>query len=257
MEAGELFYKHKPSILSQQGLGGNWVAVEDIAIESFLVKKIKDAYPTHTIISREMSSVVNYDTGLESQMIKNTPEHAWIIHPLDGTANAVFGFPHYGVSVAYLKDGNVMASAGYDIPNRILYFAQRDKGAYMEYKQNSLTEKLNVRTELLDQGLVCTGSPHLRRNFQLNTSILEKVLAAGARIVIIGSAINGTAYVAEGKLSLYFMKGLKPWHIAAGSLLVSEAGGAAVNFNGKLNVLHNDTFVCGNKKIVNEFLKLI
>jgi len=249
LESGELFYQHEPKIVKTKKEGGaNWITVEDVILESLILARIKEKYPNHVTLSEE-------DDVLPKS--PNNLENLWIIDPLDGTTNAVFGFPHFGIAIAYMQKGDVKCGGIYDLPNRTLFWAEKGKGAFKQSKNDKSPQKIHVREGLLKNALTCVGSPYLYNNFKTLSNIMVKIYKKGARFINTGSTISDVLLVSQGKLSLYYDKGIEPWDIAAASLIVRESGGVAMNFEGKLDIFGLDSFVCGNKEIVKEFLKLV
>jgi myo-inositol-1(or 4)-monophosphatase len=246
-KAGNVFHKHKTVIVKQKAGIGNWVTEADLAVERYILQEIHNKFPTHSILSEETASILSVET----------PKDLWICDPLDGTTNATFGIPFSCISLAYMHEGELQHGVIYDLNTKNLYYAELGRGAFVENDAWSKKAELKVRKDGLQNGLVCTGSPYSRSNFKPNWQLMDKVHAAGARLVMLGSAPLESAYVAEGKLSLYYEKGLKPWDIAAATLIVTEAGGIATSLEGNFNILHPQTFICGNKSIVNEFLQLV
>lgn len=246
IEAAKIFQSTDTEILHKKIGGGNWVTKKDIAIEKCVIELIQNRYPTHTILSEET----------EQERDALDKKNLWIFDPLDGTTNAFYGLPHYAISLAFSQNGQVKMGGIYNVPGNILYWAEKGKGAYVQSSAKDSPTRLFIRGMGLKNALVCAGSPYSSENFAPIHRLMKRVHGAGARLIILGSAVIACSYVAEGKLSLYFEKGLKPWDIAATSLLVEEAGGVAQNIEGKLDILHPRTFVCGSKTIVNEFLTL-
>jgi myo-inositol-1(or 4)-monophosphatase len=234
-------------ITAEKEGNANLVTKKDIAIHQFVTSAIHKAFPSHAILSEESEEGYSLETA----------DELWILDPLDGTTNAAHGIPHYGISLAYRKDGVTKVGGVLDIPNKTLYMAESGNGAY---KKDLLTGKqtaLQVNDTGLKNALISTSMPYKREDFILNSSLIDKTNQAGARLLMLGSTVIVASYVAEGKLSLYFDQGLKPWDIAAVALIVEEAGGVATNTEGKLDIFNPGMFVCGGKNTVNEFLFLI
>lgn len=245
--AGNVFGSHGTQIVLHKAGGGNYVTEKDLAIDEFIIERIHSAFPTHTILSEESAlPSVSKDTN-----------DLWILDPLDGTTNAAYGVPHYGISLAFMHKGEVVIGVILDVPNNTLYWAEKDQGAFLQNQLNAQPVALHMKEGMLANTLVCTGAPYTREDFVVNWAFMNKVHAAGARLLILGSAIIASCYVVEGKVSLYYEVGLKPWDIAAASLIVREAGGVATAIEGQLNVLAPQTFVCGGNAAVEEFQLLV
>lgn len=241
IKAGEELKHHRLTITREKKSGVNWTTEADVAVEQFIVNRIRAKYPSHFIFAEERAL----------SQIPKKKERIWFVDPLDGTTNAVFGVPLYGISVAYMKVGEIFRGAILDVPANRLYWVEKGKGAFVDDKQ------IKVRAGGLRGALTCTGAPYGREDFQEVHRYMDKIHAAGARIEILGSTVVIAGYVAEGRYSLFYEVGLKPWDIAAASLLVEGAEGVARSFEGEPNVLNPRTFVCGSKTVVNEFLSLL
>lgn len=246
IKAAEIFRATDTAILQEKTGGGNLVTKKDIAIEKHLIKLIRSKYPTHAILSEET----------EQDMKSLDTRNLWILDPLDGTTNAYYGLPHYAISLAFTQNEKVRAGGIYNIHAKTLYWAEKGKGAYLQSSAKNSPTRLFIKDASLKNALVCAGSPYSRDNFAPMHRLMDQVHRTGARLIILGSAVVACSYVAEGKLSFYFEKGLKPWDIASASLLIEEAGGIAKDLEGELDILHPRTFVCGSRKAVNEFLLL-
>lgn len=245
-EAGNLFGSYSTQIVTHKVGSGNYATKMDYAINEFITNKIHAAFPAHTILSEE---------SILPSVSKETND-LWIVDPLDGTTNATYGVPHYGISLAFMHKGEVVIGVILDVPNNIVYWAEKGQGAFFQNRLSAQPVALHIREGGLADSLVCTGAPYARKDFATNWMLMDKVHAAGARLLILGSAIIASCYVAEGKLSLYYEVGLKPWDIAAASLIVQEAGGIATAFGGDLDILAPQTFLCGGSTAIDEFRQL-
>jgi myo-inositol-1(or 4)-monophosphatase len=247
IDAGDVFGSHGTQIVMHKAGVGNYVTEKDLAIDRFIIDRIHSTFPTHTILSEE--------SALPS--VSKDTDDLWILDPLDGTTNAACGVPHYGISLAFMHKGEVVIGVILDMPNNTLYWAEKDQGAFLQNRLSTQPVALHTREGKLADTLVCTGAPYTREDFVVNWTFMNKVHAAGARLLILGSAVIASCYVAEGKLSLYYEVGLKPWDIAAASLIIREAGGIATAIEGLLDVLAPQTFVCGGNAAVEEFQILV
>lgn len=237
LEAGQILRDSQTQVVEKKPGSANWVTTADLAVEAFLNQSISAAFPDHLIITEET----------DIPRMPQASDKRWINDPLDGTTNATFGVPHYGISLAYMEKGQVVASVILDVPNNRLYWAQKDKGAFVD------SRKLQIPERRLDATLVASASPYGRKDFKLNLKLMDKIHAAGNRLVMFGSAVIAAVSTAEGKVSLYFEYGLKPWDVAAAKLIIEEAGGVAESFKGKLDIFHPQTFVCGSRQAVKDF----
>lgn len=241
--AGNICKSHSTQIVMRKAGGGNYVTEKDLAIDTFIINKIQETFPGHTILSEE---------GTLSSVSLNT-DNLWILDPLDGTANVVYDIPHYAISLAFIHKGEIAIGVALDVPNNTLYWAEKDQGAFLQNLPGPQPIKLHIEKGQLADTLVCTGTPYAREDFVTNWTFMDKIHATGARLLILGSAVISSCYVAAGKVSLYYEVGLKPWDIAATSLIVQEAGGIATAIGGPLNLFAPQTFVCGGNAAVEEF----
>lgn len=240
-EAGKILLSASTRITARKAGGGNWVTEADLVSEKHIIGAIQKNFPSHAILSEETVSTLEHPEKLP---------HLWIIDPLDGTSNFTFGVPLYCVSVAYMEHGKVLMGAIYDPVRDELFIAERGKGAFVNGK------RIKVRDQgTLKDAYVYSSSPYTHDNFLRVNPKTISVHKQGARISIINSAVLGSAWVAAGRGSLYFEYGLKPWDIAAASLLVEEAGGVARAIEGALDIFSFTSYIAGGKNVVQSFIK--
>ncbi len=219
----------------------------DIEIEKFLYKKLKDIYPEFVIIGEEES----YDTQLT-----NAPNRIYI-DPIDGTTNFVHSIPFVAVCVGIIKDNKLFEGAIYNPILDEFFYAKKGEGAFLNEK------KIYVSKEnKLERSLVVTGFPYNIRQdeftFNWNIETVKKVLKNTLAFRRLGSAAIDLCYVARGSYEIFYEMGLKPWDVAAGILIVEEAGGKVTNEKGKEFDLHEDKIIVAtNSKLHDKFLKLI
>ncbi len=213
----------------------DFVSEIDQAAERVIVETLLEAYPTHGILAEEGSG----------QDRVSDPEYLWIIDPLDGTTNFLHGFPQYCVSIALKHRGKITQAVVYDPVHNDLFTATRGRGAYL----NDRRLRVSRRTELKDC-LIGTGFPfreqrHLDHYLAMMKALIERT--AGLRRP--GAAALDLAYVAAGYYDGFWEMGLSPWDIAAGSLLVLEAGGLVGDLSGNENYLESGKVLAANPKI--------
>lgn len=240
-EAKKICLETPRTITEEKGGAGNWVTQTDLAVEKYLKNKISELYPDHFILAEE--TLPNFNPSEK--------ENVWVIDPLDGTTNATWGLPIFGIAIAFVKKGEVIAAAVYDNLNKEIYIAEKGKGV-----TNSKGELLKINEHGLKGGLACTGAPYGHDDYLKQQPRVDAVHAAGSRIVILGSAVIESVSVARNNLNLYFEIGLKPWDVAATKLIIEEAGGVAQSFDGPLDIFNSSSYVCGSRTAVAEFLKL-
>jgi len=185
------------------------VTEADRASEQLILDRIRAAYPDHAILSEE--------SGANQQ----TSRYQWIADPLDGTTNFAHGFPAFSVTLALLVDEVLELGVTYDPLRDELFTARRGQGARLNDRAIHVS-----KTSLLDRALLCTGFPYDRRSNPLNnTQQFTDFLMQSQAVLRVGSAALDLAYVACGRLDGFWEFRLSPWDMAAGVLLVNEAGG--------------------------------
>ncbi|MCO5326259.1 MAG: inositol monophosphatase, partial [Solirubrobacterales bacterium] len=172
-------------------------------------------------------------------------EHIWIIDPLDGTTNFIHGLPQYGISIALMQRGVVTQAVVYD-PNRDeLFTASRGAGAFLNDRRIRVSKR-----QKFDEALIGTGFPY-RKLDQLEEylAIFRSLTERAGGIRRPGAAALDLAYVACGRFDGFFEMGLSPWDVAAGSLLITEAGGLIGDFHGEPDYLFSERVVAGAPKV--------
>jgi len=217
----------------------DFVTEVDKAAEEAVIKTLLEAYPKHAILAEESGA-------------SGDSEYVWIIDPLDGTTNFIHGLPHYCVSIALMQRGVVTQAVVYD-PNRDeLFTASRGRGAFLNDRRVRVAKRVQ-----LDESLIGTGFPFrkldsLDRYLQMFRVVSEK--AAGLRRP--GAAALDLAYVAAGRYDAFFEIGLMPWDVAAGSLLVTEAGGLVGDLQGNSEYLFSEQVLAGTPKVFGQMVQL-
>ena len=221
----------------------DFVTEVDHASEEAIIDTLLTAYPGHGIWGEETGRT----RGAQDS------EHVWIIDPLDGTTNFIHGFPVYCVSIALAVRGKVEQAVIYDPTRNDLFTATKGRGAYM----NERRIRVSKRTQL-SQSLISTGFPFRKGdNFPLYLSMMSEVMQRTAGLRRPGAAALDLAYVAAGFTDGFFETGLSPWDVAAGSLLVTEAGGLVGNFTGESDFLEQKECLAGNPRIYGQLVPLL
>ncbi len=221
----------------------DFVTEVDHAAEAAIIETILTAYPGHGILGEE--------TG--RQHGAKHSDFLWIIDPLDGTTNFIHGFPVYCVSIALAFRGKVEQAVVYDPTRNDLFMASKGRGAFLNDKRL----RVSKRTRLGD-ALVGTGFPFRKGdNFQRYMKMFEAVAPHCAGLRRPGSAALDLCYVAAGWYDGFFETGLSPWDVAAGSLMITEAGGLIGNFTGEADFLHQREVVAGTPKIYGQLVQLL
>src|SRR3989344_3258821 len=212
----------------------DFVTEVDQAAEQAIIDIIREAYPGHGILAEESG---------RTQGAKHS-DFVWIIDPLDGTTNFIHGFPVYAVSIALAWRGQVQQA---------VFYASRGKGAYL----NDRRIRVSKRTRMLE-ALIGTGFPFRKGdNFQRYMKMFEDVMVQCAGLRRPGAASLDLCYVAAGYYDGFFETGLSPWDVAAGSLMITEAGGLVGNFTGEPDFLYQREIVAGTPRIYGQLVKTL
>ncbi len=221
----------------------DFVTEVDHRAEEVIIETLLTAYPGHGILAEESG---------RTHGAKDS-DFVWIIDPLDGTTNFIHGFPVYSVSIALAFRGQVQQAVVYDPTRNDLFYASKGRGAF----QNDKRLRVSKRTRLTDC-LISTGFPFRQGdNFKRYMQMLEAVMPACAGLRRPGSAALDLCYVAAGYTDAFFETGLSPWDIAAGSLLVTEAGGLIGNFTGEADFMNQREVVAGSPKPYGQLVQLL
>ena len=231
-------------ILKISSKGPNdFVSEIDQMAEVAIIEILLTAYPGHGILAEESGR----EHGAQDS------EFTWIIDPLDGTTNFLHGFPAYAVSIALAWRGVVQQAVVYDPTRNDLFYASRGRGAFLNDKRL----RVSKRTRLADS-LIGTGFPFRRGdNFQRYLKMLEVMMPACAGLRRPGAAALDLCYVAAGWYDGFFETGLEPWDMAAGTLIITEAGGLVGNFTGEADFLYQRELVAGSPKIYGQMVGLL
>ena len=221
----------------------DFVSEVDRAAENAIIEILLESYPGHAILAEESGR----EHGAQNS------EFTWIIDPLDGTTNFLHGFPVYAVSIALAFRGVVQQAVVYDPTRNDLFYASRGRGAFLNDKRL----RVSKRTRLADC-LIGTGFPFRKGdNFQRYLKMFETVTQACAGLRRPGAAALDLCYVAAGWYDGFFETGLNPWDLAAGSLIITEAGGLVGNFTGEPDFLYQREVVAANPKIYGQLVTLL
>ena len=221
----------------------DYVSEVDRAAEDIIIQTLLEAYPGHGILAEESG---------RAHGAKNS-EYVWIIDPLDGTTNFLHGFPVYAVSIALAHRGVVQQAVVYDPTRNDLYFASKGRGAFC----NDRRLRVSKRTRISDS-LIGTGFPFRKGdNFKRYVKMFEEVMQSCAGLRRPGAAALDLCYVAAGYYDGFFETGLNPWDVAAGSLIITEAGGLIGNFTGESDYLYQREVVAGNPKVYGQLVQIL
>jgi myo-inositol-1(or 4)-monophosphatase len=246
-QAGELIARATDQIDKvriDEKAANDFVTEVDRASEREIISLLRKTYPDHAFLGEESGS-----SGASNA------EYRWIIDPLDGTTNFIHGIPHFAVSIACEYRGQLEHAVVLDPIRREEFTASRGRGAQVNGRRIRVSERKS-----LDGALIGTGIPfksrceiHIPAYVQSLQAVAEKT--AGVRRA--GAAALDLAYVAAGRLDAFWEMALAPWDIAAGALLIREAGGLISDFNGGSGYMENGNIVCGNPKCFKGLLQLV
>jgi myo-inositol-1(or 4)-monophosphatase len=219
----------------------NLVTEMDIKSEVLIKRKILDAYPQHQIMAEE------------SDIPKNKAEFRWIVDPLDGTTNYAHRFPAFGVSIALEINGVVEAGAVYDPMREELFTAVRGGGSFLNNEKISVSRIAN-----LNESLLATGFPYDLRTSEVNNlDHWNAMLFRAQALRRVGSAALDLCYTACGRFDGFWELKLYPWDMAAGSLVVEEAGGQVTDFSGGPFSIYAPEIIASNGKIHREMVDIL
>lgn len=214
----------------------------DVKAEQAIIRTIRKAYPDHSIIAEESGLHEGYNN-----------DAVWIIDPLDGTNNYLHGFPFFSVSIAF-QYKNVLEHAVIVDPIRHeFYHASKGRGAFMNDRRLRVSKQTVCQESLIGTGFQTKNKAQAMQFLPT----LEALFGECAGIRRTGSAALDLAYVAAGRLDGFFEFGLRPWDIAAGCLLIKEAGGMIADPYGKEDYLNSGNIIGGNPKIFRALMQLI
>ena len=220
----------------------DFVSLADTKAEKMLIKELTYSYPKINIIAEETGVIKNSDENIR-----------WIIDPLDGTSNFVFSIPHFAISIALEKNNEVIVGGVYQPLTDEFFWAVKGRGAYCNNMRLRVSSKEN-----LEDCMIGTGIPHKgMKGHEEYVPGLKQVMEKVCGIRRFGAASLDLAYVAAGKFDGYWEKNLKLVDIAAGSLIVKEAGGKVTDFDGKEEYLKSGRILASNFRIHEKLKKII
>tara|TARA_R110002110_G_scaffold60239_6_gene169827 strand:- start:1070 stop:1855 length:786 start_codon:yes stop_codon:yes gene_type:complete len=221
---------------------GDFVTKADIGAEKILKDELMGARPTYGWMAEEGGEEEGQD-----------PTRRWIVDPLDGTTNFLHGLPHWAVSIALEHKGQVVAGVVYDPTKDELFFAEKGAGAWM----NETRIRVSGRHRMIES-IFSTGLPFAGRGDLPDTlKDLGRLLPVCAGVRRWGAAALDLAYVAAGRYDGFWERRLKPWDLAAGVIIVKEAGGLVEPLNPAGDVVTDGEIVCANDAIFSGFAKIV
>ncbi|MBV9771104.1 MAG: inositol monophosphatase, partial [Bryobacterales bacterium] len=193
------------------------VTEADRASEKLIIERLHQQFPTHSIVAEESG-------GHAGESV----EYCWYVDPLDGTTNFAHGFPVYNVTLALEQAGEIVAGVIFDPERGEMFSCEKGSGAYLNGRPIHVS-----RVDAIDDALVATGFPSRKRHQDINVHFYYQLAMITHGVRRAGAAALDLAYVASGRLDAYWEFALNPWDMAAGSLLVTEAGGKCSDMDGR------------------------
>ncbi|HEY8948497.1 MAG TPA: inositol monophosphatase family protein [Rhizomicrobium sp.] len=221
---------------------GDFVSVADQRTESILVGELQRARAGYPILTEE--------TGLIDGPDKS---HRFIIDPLDGTTNFLHGIPHFAISIGLERDGVLVSGVVYNPVTDEMFTAEKGHGAFLNDNRLRVAARKDLKMSLAATGIPYMGKPdHARFSAELSA-----VMAATSGVRRFGSAALDLAWVAAGRYDAYWERNLKAWDIAAGVLMVREAGGVVSDLNNQQKMLETGDVLASNEALHGQYLKLL
>lgn len=221
---------------------GDFVSKADIAAEAILKEELMGARPTYGWIAEEGGEIEGED-----------PTRRWIVDPLDGTTNFLHGLPHWAISIALEHKGKIVAGVIYDAAKDEMFVAEKGAGAWMNESRIRVSGRHRMIESLFATGLPFAGRSDLPATLQ----DLARIMPTCAGVRRFGSAALDMAYVAAGRYEGFWERRLKAWDVAAGIIIVQEAGGFAQAIDPEGHILSDGEVICANEPIFENFAKVI
>lgn len=243
-EAGQLLLEKFDRNIKVSKKGDiNLVTEADLASEVLIIERIKSYYPKHSILAEESGNAV---------VMGGENTWKWIIDPLDGTTNYAHGYPCFCVTLALEHDGEIVIGVTFDPTRNELFAAERGRGASLNNKPIRVSA-----TENLGDSLIVTGFPYDFKGREDFSRHLTQFLLSSRGVRRDGSAAIDMAYVASGRFDGFWEEGLNPWDMAAGVLLIEEAGGQVSDYDGSRFSIYSPPMVASNGLIHAQMLSVL
>ena len=221
----------------------DFVTKTDKHVEKILIEELSKTKKNYSFLSEEVGSIKNKDQ-----------DNIWIIDPIDGTTNYLHGIPHFAISIGLEKKDEIICGIIFDPIKNEFFAAEKGNGSYMNNRRIRVSSR-----SILKEAMIFCGGPKFKTK---NKDIVHKEYNKISKEVFtsprkMGSAALNMAYVAAGRCDGYFERNLSYWDIAAGIIIVEEAGGHVTDFYEENNYLSNKTLIVGNSKIHRELVKIL
>lgn len=223
---------------------GDFVSTADTRAERIIRSELEKARPSYGFLMEEGGEIEGKDSRFR-----------WIIDPLDGTTNFLHGVPHFCISIALECDKEIICGVIYDPVKNELFWAERGAGAFLNQTRIRVSKRKN-----LNESLLATGIPFgegAKKNLSLLLKQLDHIMPFVSGVRRMGSAALDLAYVAAGRVDAYFETGISYWDIAAGIILVKEAGGYVTEIKGGDKVVENKNILASNEVLYSTLVKAL
>ena len=221
---------------------GDFVTNCDKKVEKILIEELQKARPNYSILSEEIGE------------IKNDESFKWIIDPIDGTSNFLHGIPHFAISIGLERDKEIICGIIYDPIKDEMFSAEKGNGSYINNQRMRVSSRSKLKDCIIFTGGPKYGSGNIKISMEEYEKFSSKVLIPIRKF---GSGALDMAYVAAGRCDGYWTRNLNYWDIAAGIILVKEAGGFVTDFNGENEYIQNKTILVTNSKINKEMIEVL
>ncbi len=219
--------------MTQKG-PSNFVSHSDMYTEQILVKELQQAYPSYSFLLAKGREIRG-----------NDPDRCWIVTPLDGVTNFLHGIPHFAISIALMHKDQSIASVVYDVMKDELFWAAQGKGAFLENRRLYVSSRKNLTDALFLTELAGPDTDRAEKVRMMHARATQKI----GCIRSFGSAALSLAYIASARAEIYVEYEIKPWAVAAGTLIVEEAGGIICTFENEDRLLNGASMLASNKLI--------
>ena len=227
-------------VVVHEKVANDYVSEVDHEAEEAIIRTLHEAYPAHSILAEESGA-------------SGKSEFQWIIDPLDGTTNFLHGFPQYAVSIALKHKEVVTQAVIYDPGRNDLFTATRGRGAFLNETRIRVSKRAQMKPSLIGTGFPFRQLEHV----DAYLAMLRDVMHNSAGVRRAGAASLDLAYVAAGRLDAFWEIGLSAWDMAAGALLITEAGGLVGDLEGNTGYLESGNILAGNPKIFGQMVQLL
>jgi myo-inositol-1(or 4)-monophosphatase len=236
--------QHRDVLKIEEKAKNDYVTEMDKAVEKEILYHLRKAYPDHQFI------------GEESGASEQQSDYQWFIDPIDGTTNFIYGIPHFAISIGCFYKGKPEHAVILDPSKQEEFTASRGQGAKLNGRRIRVSQRKGLSGALLATGIPFNDSTmiHIKAYLDGMEEVLQQECSGIRRM---GAASLDLAYVAAGRLDGYWEMNLKPWDMAAGILLIQEAGGFIGDFVGGNSMMESGNIVCGNNKVFKPLLSIV